>query len=178
MLAGAAQLATLTVLSAGGGLVAAVLAGAFVNARMLLYSAGMSDRFAEQPPWFRWLAPQTLIDQTFLVATEARDLDARAFRRYWVTIGVVIASLWLFAVWTGMLLQSTLPSRGPLEIAGPAVMVALLMPNLTDRRRRRVAFVAAASSGAGGLVHGGTAVVVAIVAALLVAGPSDEEIER
>lgn len=178
VLAGAAQLAALTVLSTGGGLVAAVLAGVFVNARMLLYSAGMSARFAEQPRWFRWLGPQTMIDQTFLIATEARDLDPRAFRRYWATIGGVIASLWLCAVWAGMMLGSTLPAHSPLEIAAPAVMVALLIPSLTDQRRRRVALVAAAISGSGGLLPGGTAIVVAIVAALLVAGPSAPDVDR
>ncbi|HUG83467.1 MAG TPA: AzlC family ABC transporter permease, partial [Euzebya sp.] len=84
--AGSAQLATLSVLIAGGGPAAAVLAGAIVNSRLLLYSAGMSTRFQGQPPWFRWLAPLTTVDQTFALAMAADDLDRPAFRRYWVTL--------------------------------------------------------------------------------------------
>ena len=65
---GSAQLATSTVLHAGAGLLAAVLAGVVVSARMLLYGAALADRFADQPRWFRWLGPATLLDQTYLSA--------------------------------------------------------------------------------------------------------------
>ena len=46
---GNAQLATSTVLHAGAGVLAAVLAGVVVSARMLLYGAALADRFANQP---------------------------------------------------------------------------------------------------------------------------------
>lgn len=175
--AGSAQLAALSVLTTGGGLVGAVLAGAIVNTRMLLYSAGLSARFRGHPAWFRWLAPMTMIDHTFLLATEVQGLGRRAFRHYWVTIGLVLGAVWLSAVAVGMGLGSVLPERNPMEVAAPATMVALLMPHLTDRRMRRVAAVAALLGGAGRVLPGGVGIVVAIVVALVAAGPAPHEVD-
>lgn len=170
--AGSAQLATLSVLIAGGGPLGAVLAGAIVNSRMLLYSAGLSGRFRHQPTWFRWLAPLTTVEQTFALATEVDGLDQHGFRQYWVTIGAVLGGIWLAAVSVGMSLGSVLPDHNPMEVAAPATMVALLMPHVADRRMRRVALVAAVIAVAGRLLPGGTGLVVAIVIGLVVAGPS------
>lgn len=176
--AGSAQLAALSVLTTGGGLLGAVLAGAIVNSRMLLYSAGLSSRFREQPVWFRWLAPATMIDQTFLLATEARDLGRRTFRHYWLAIGLTLGVVWLSAVAVGMGLGSALPEHSPMEVAAPATMVALLVPHLVDRRMRRVAAVAATLAIAGRFLPGGVGIVVAIVVALVAAGPAAEEVDR
>lgn len=176
--AGTAQLAAMSVLTTGGGVLGAVLAGAIVNSRMLLYSAGLSARFRDQPTWFRWLAPLTMIDHTFLLATEVTGLDRRSFRHYWFTIGLVLGVVWLTAVGIGMGLGSILPDHSPMEIAAPATMVALLVPHLADRRMRRVAVVAAALATAGRLLPGGVGIVVAIVVALVAAGPAAEEVDR
>ncbi len=176
--AGSAQLAALSVLTTGGGLLGAVLAGAIVNSRMLLYSAGLSTRFRDQPVWFRWLAPMTMIDQTFVLATEARDLDRRSFRHYWFTMGLVLGVVWLSAVAVGMGLGSALPEHSPMEVAAPATMIALLVPHLVDRRMRRVAVVAAALAIVGRFLPGGVGIVIAIVVALAAAGPAAEEVDR
>lgn len=169
--AGSAQLAALSVLIAGGGPLGAVLAGAVVNSRLLLYSAGLSTRFRGQPGWFRWLAPLTTVDQTFALATEAEDLDRRGFRHYWLTIGTVLGTIWLAAVAVGMGLGSALPDHSPMEVAAPAAILALLMPHLGDRRMRRVALAAAIVAAACGSLPGGMGIVVAIVVALAAAGP-------
>jgi branched chain amino acid efflux pump len=54
-----------------------------VNARLLLYSAALGDRFRAQPAPFRWLAPHFIIDQTYLMADARPALAGRDFRRYW-----------------------------------------------------------------------------------------------
>ena len=172
--AGSAQLATLSVLIAGGGPLGAIVAGAVVNSRMLLYSAGLAPRFRSQPAWFRWLAPLTTVDQTFGLVERAADLDEQGFRRYWLTTGAVLGAVWLSAATLGMTLGSILPVHGPLGIAAPATLVALLAPHLHDRRLRRTALTAAAVSLAAGALPAGLGIVVAILAGLAVAGTSEE----
>lgn len=174
--AGSAQLATLTILIAGGGPLGAVLAGVIVNSRMVLYSASHGARFrADHPAWFRWVAPLTTVDQTFALAAQARDLTGAAFRRYWVTIGMVLGAIWLAAVTAGMSLGSVLPEVSPMDVAAPATMVSLLAPHLGDRRMRRVVVTAAVVGVAGRVLPAGLGIVAAIVVALVAAGPSHTE---
>lgn len=173
--AGSAQLATMTILIAGGGPLGAVLAGAIVNARLVLYSASHGDRFRDHPAWFRWLAPLTTVDQTFALAAAARDLGGAAFRRYWVTIGLVLGAVWTAAVATGLHLGAVLPESSPMEVAAPATMVSLLVPHLGDARMRRVALTAAAVAVAGRALPSGFGIVAAICVGLAVAGRSSEQ---
>lgn len=172
---GSAQLATLSVLIGGGGIAGAVVAGALVNARLVLYSAGHAHRFRDpdHPVWFRWVAPLTTVDQTYALADGARDLRGGAFRRYWAVLGTVLASGWLVAVTVGMVLGSVLPEISPMDVAVPATMVSLLVPHLGSRRLRRVALVAAVVGVATPLLPSGLGIVAAILAGLAVAGPGE-----
>ncbi len=170
--AGSAQLATLSTITAGGGLLGAVLAGAVVNARLLLYSASHGERFrTDQPRWFRWIGPLTTVDQTFAVAAAAADLRGTAFRHYWTTLGVVLGAVWLAAVTVGMQLGAVLPGHSPLDVAGPATLVALLVPHLSDRRIRRAVVVAAAAGLLASGLPAGLGIAVAVGASLVAAGP-------
>lgn len=174
--AGSAQLATLSTMTAGGGVVGAVLAGAVVNSRLLLYSASHGPRFRDgQPSWFRWLAPLTTVDQTFALAAAASDLRGTGFRRYWTTMGLVLGAAWLGAVAVGMQLGNVVPAHGPLGVAAPATLVALLVPHLADRRKRRAAVAAGLAALAAGALPGGLGIAVAVVAGLLVAGPGRDD---
>ncbi len=177
--AGSAQLATLSTMVAGGGVVGAVVAGAVVNSRLLLYSASHGARFRDdQPAWFRWLAPLTTVDQTFALAAAASDLRGAGFRRYWTTMGLLLGTVWLAAVAVGMQLGAGLSAHGPLDVAAPATLVALLVPHLGDRRSRRAVLAAAAAALATGFLPAGLGIAVAVVAGLLVAGPADPDTEE
>ena len=173
--AGSAQLAALTILIAGGGPLGAVLAGAIVNARMLLYSASHGDRFRHgQPAWFRWVAPILTVDQTFALGEGARDLAPAEFRRYWTTIGLVLGAVWLAAVALGMQLGAVLPASSPMAVAVPATMVSLLVPHLGQPRMRRAALVGVVVGLLAQGLPSGLGIVVAIAAGLAAAGPAPE----
>jgi 4-azaleucine resistance transporter AzlC len=175
--AGSAQLATLTILIAGGGPIGAVLAGVIVNTRMVLYSASHGHRFRSgHPGWFRWVAPLMTVDQTFALAGRAGELAGRDFRRYWVTMGLVLGSVWLTATAVGMRLGAMAAEEAsPLAVAAPATMVALLVPHLDDARMRRVALVAAVVAVVGRVLPSGLGIIAAIVVALVAAGPSPQD---
>ena len=145
---GSAQLATSTVLHAGAGLLAAVLAGVVVSARMLLYGAALADRFANQPRWFRWLGPATLLDQTYLSALNRPGYRSAQFRRYWGWLSLDLLVVWLAAVAIGVAAGPLLPDISHLTLIGTAMFLAMLVPRLVDRPTLTAAVVGAFASAA------------------------------
>ena len=130
---GSAQLTALTLLDLGLGLVAVVLSAAVVNARLLLYSAALGDRFRAQPALFRWLAPHFIIDQTYLMAGARPALAGRDFRRYWTCLGGTVLIVWTSSVALGIVLAPLLPPLPHLTLVGTAMFIGLLVPRLVNR---------------------------------------------
>jgi predicted branched-subunit amino acid permease len=142
---GSAQLAAVTLLHNGVGLLAVVGTAAIVNTRLLLYSAALSPSYRGQPRWFRLLAPHYIIDQTYLFATSRTEFTGRAFRSYWLSLGTALLVMWTGAVAVGMLLGPVLPSMPHLAFVGSALFLGMLVPRVTSS-----ASLAAASAGGGG----------------------------
>jgi predicted branched-subunit amino acid permease len=130
---GSAQLTTISVLHLGAGLVAAVLSGAVVNARIMLYGAALEPWFRDQPLWFRLLAPHFIQDQTYLSAIDRDQVRGRDFRVYWTWAGGLLLVLWTASVAAGLLLGPVLPSLPHLALIGTALFVAMLVPKLSGR---------------------------------------------
>jgi predicted branched-subunit amino acid permease len=141
---GSAQLTTITVLHLGAGLAAALVSGAVVNARILLYGAALEPFFRDQPLWFRLLAPQFIQDQTYLSAIGRPDPGPHAFRRYWAWLGGALLVVWTGSVVLGLLAGPLLPPLPHLALVGAALFIAMLTPRLVDRTT-----VAAAGISAG-----------------------------
>ena len=129
---------------------------AIINARLLMYGAALQPYFQHQPRWFRLLAPHYLVDQTYALATARHDLDRPdRFRRYWLTMGAVLGTSWMFAMATGVLAGPVLPQISAFDFAVPAVFIGLLVPRLRERAARRPALLAAiAAILASPLPHG------------------------
>ncbi|MGZ4666321.1 MAG: AzlC family ABC transporter permease [Frankiaceae bacterium] len=132
-----------------------LLATVFVmTMRLALYGASLEPHFRSQPRWFRWAAPQLIVDQTFAVASARTDVDTPAtFRRYWLGAGGSLAVMWVGAVGAGILLGPVIPQGTPLEFAPVAVFVSPLVRRLTDRPSAAAAATAgvvAAACGVGG----------------------------
>jgi predicted branched-subunit amino acid permease len=165
---GSAQLTATTLLHSGTGILVVLATVAAIQSRLLLYGAGLEPLFRHQPAAFRWLAPITIVDQTFaLAASKATALEEPArFRRYWLSTGAVLGASWLAAVGTGIALGPILPASSPLTIAVPAVFVGLIIPHLQGRPAVVAAAVAYVVAGvAVGLPHG-AGLVVAIAAGI------------
>src|SRR3954469_8312442 len=108
--AGSAHLAAVSLLGRHGSVLAVVATIAVINARFLVYSAGLSPYFARQPSWFRWVAPHFIIDQTYGLVLRRGDLDdPRCFRRYWCAITGVILPIWILSMTAGALLGPVIP---------------------------------------------------------------------
>jgi 4-azaleucine resistance transporter AzlC len=152
---GSSQFAAMSIVDAGGSVVAAVVAGLVINARLLMYGAAMAPRFDGQPTWFRWIGPLTIVDQTFAIIGNRHERDPQWFRGYWLTAGVVLGAAWLSLIGVGILAGAVLPPRLSLDFAVPVMFVAVLVPRLKNTPQRAAALTAAVTTACGlALPHG------------------------
>lgn len=131
--AGSAHLAALSVLDAGGSALTALLTALVVNVRFAVYGAALAARFRDQPAWFRWLGPWTIVDQTFAITASRDEAGAAWFRGYWVTVGVLLGAGYTTMVGVGVALGPVVPANAGLELTIPALFVAMLVGRLRDR---------------------------------------------
>jgi predicted branched-subunit amino acid permease len=161
--AGTSQMAGFAQLAAGSLPVAVIATIMIVNARLLLYGAALEHRFRPQPRWFRWLAPAFIIDQTYATALDRAPDPVREFRRYWLTLGGAVLVGWTSSIGAGMALGPFLPSGLPLEAAGIACLLGLLVPRLTERPAAIAALVATVAAVLGARLPSGTGILLATV---------------
>jgi predicted branched-subunit amino acid permease len=165
--AGTAQMAGFAQLAAGSAPLAIIATIVIVNARLLLYGAALESRFRSQPLWFRLIGPMLLIDQTFATATDRGPNADRAFRRYWLVLGLTVLVGWSSSIAIGMIIGPVLPTDLPLDATGTACLLGLLVPRLADRRALLAAVVAAAAAVAGLALPAGSGILLATGSGLL-----------
>ena len=145
---GSAQLATISVLHLGAGLLGAVAAGVIVNARIMLYGAALEPWFRGQPRWFRLVGPQFVLDQTYLSTVErsAYRHDGALFRRYWLWLALSLLGVWTTAVAAGIALAPLVPHMPHLVLVGTGLFIALLVPRLASLQNCVAALTATAAA--------------------------------
>ena len=148
---GSAHLATLRTLDEGT-VVLAVVTGLLINARLLVYSAGLALQWRDQPLWFRLAGAAMVVDPTFVVAEagRARRISLAAERRFFLSAGLALGAGWSFFMAVGAIAGDHL-AASHLEVAVPLCLVPLVAPRLRDAGSRAVvaaaAVVALATSG-------------------------------
>ena len=148
--AGAAQLALLT-LAGSASLWAVIAAALVINTRHLMYSAAMAPTFQQQPRWMHWVGPYFLLDQVFALSMLRIELDPRAFRRYYLTVGMFFCLNWMWVVALGMVVGPVVPESWRLDFAPPVMFIGLVLIGID----RRPAAAAAMVGGAVALVTAG-----------------------
>lgn len=125
--AGAAQLTLITLLGSGAAVIAAITAALIVNARHLMYSAGMAPAYQRQPTWMRRLGPYVLVDQVFaLVVLRAED-DPEDFRTYYLAVGAIFWVLWQLTTALGLFIGPVIPVEWGLGFAVPILFLGLIV---------------------------------------------------
>ncbi|MFB6079229.1 MAG: AzlC family ABC transporter permease [Halarchaeum sp.] len=142
--AGAAQLATLSLVERGAPFVAVVATALAINLRMGLYSATIAPHFREYATRWRALLSYLLIDEAFALALTAyreRDVDPR-----WYYLGAAGAlwATWQVTTVLGVLLGTGVPDAWGLEFAVPLVFLGLLVPAIRSAPHLLAAVAAAA----------------------------------
>jgi predicted branched-subunit amino acid permease len=151
--AGGAQIAAVGVVIAGGSPVAAVLAGAVLNTRLLPYGFAVADVLgpagaaatgggfaAAGRRWLvRMLGTHVITDES--VAFALRQSSPERRRSAFWACGVALFALWNVSVLLGVALGSSVRNTSAfgLDATFPAVMLALALPTLTSRPTRLAA---------------------------------------
>ena len=136
---GSSQFAAVEILSDGGAVAAAAVAGLLLNVRSLAFGVIMAPALSG-PLWKRALMSQLMIDESTAVGTASDDLASRRYGYLAGGIGVFV--VWNLTTIAGFLLFSgagDLIEDLGLDVAGPAAFLALLWPRLSDRRQLVVA---------------------------------------
>ena len=138
--AGSAQFAAVSVLGAGGSVIAAVVAAAFLNARYTPMSFAAAGIFRGRW-WRRLLEAQLLVDESWALAGRG----GRFRREVLIGVGLMMYVLWIAGTAVGTLAGSRLgePADYGLDAAFAALFLGLAAPTLRGRRAR----IAAALGG-------------------------------
>lgn len=126
--AGGAQFAAIGIVMSGGGIVAAVATGLVLNARLLPFGFAVADVVKG-----RLAGVHLITDETVAFALKGRD--ARERHDYFWTSGLALFAAWNASVVVGAFAGTVIGDTAAfgLDAAFPAVLVALIMPALTEK---------------------------------------------
>lgn len=169
---GSAHLAMLQTLETSG-VVAAVLTGALVNVRLVVYSASLTARWSTQPAWFRLAAAPLIIDPTWAVL-DAQPLpqDASAERRFFAGAGLTLGAGWSAAMAVGVLLGERIDA-GHLAVAVPLCLASLVGPRLINADTRSTCVAAGAAMLVAADLPAGSGLLVAAAAGVAAGAVAD-----
>lgn len=142
--AGSAQFAAVGVLSAGGGVLPAVVAGALLNVRYLATGIAVARAFPGGRVK-RTLLAQLVVDETYALGVAAGE-PGRPDGRAMLAAGALIYVLWVAGSAVGTVLGPVLgdPRHLGIDAAFPALFTALLWPMLRGHQAVRCALAGAA----------------------------------
>ncbi|WP_024803199.1 AzlC family ABC transporter permease [Nocardia sp. BMG51109] len=167
VLAGGAEFLFVGIVAAGGGPVAAVLAGLVVNARHLPYGLAVPDVVGTG--WRRLIGTHVMNDESVALALAESDRDRRRAAFWLCGLGVLLA--WPLGTLLGVAIGTAVPDpdRFGLDAVFPAVLLALVLPAVRGDRATRAAVLvgAAMAAAATPLLGAGLPVLLALPAALL-----------
>jgi 4-azaleucine resistance transporter AzlC len=139
--AGSAQFAAVSILSAGGSVAAALIAGILLNARYLPIGISLAPAISG-PVWRRFLEAQLAVDESWAVAHVGQG---RYNRSLFIGAGLTLYLSWLLGTAIGLAAGGLLgdPGRLGLDAAFPALFLVLLAPRLNEGAERWAAFAGA-----------------------------------
>ncbi|MEU8920252.1 AzlC family ABC transporter permease [Kitasatospora sp. NPDC048545] len=169
--AGGSQFAAVGVVLSGGGALAAVATGLVLNARLLPFGFTVAD-VLDGPVWRRVLGAQLITDETAAFALQQGE-PRRRRAAFWLC-GIALYVVWNLSVLLGAGAGGLIGDTDALglDAAFPAVLLALVLPSLTNRRTRTAAVVGAAVAvAATPFVPAGLPVLLALVGLLFAGRP-------
>jgi 4-azaleucine resistance transporter AzlC len=144
--AGSAQFAAASVLSAGGSLVAAIVAAVLLNARYVPIGLSVAPSL-RGPAWERGLRAQLVVDESWAISHLG---GGRYEPRLLLGAGLTLYAAWVGATAVGAVAGSVLgdPEALGLDAAFPALFLALLAGQVRGRRGVIAALAGAAVAAA------------------------------
>ncbi len=164
ILGSSAQLAALQTLPEAGVL-AAVVAGLLINARLVVYSASLARTWAHQPRWFRVAAAGLIIDPTWAAAEQHAGWcpDGGEQRRYFFGAGLTLVAGWSAVMAAGAIVGARL-DWFRLDIVIPLCLLGLVGAGLRASPTRWVIAAAAGAAWASSGWPAGTGILAGVIA--------------
>ncbi|MRI32717.1 branched-chain amino acid ABC transporter permease [Endozoicomonas sp. OPT23] len=133
--AGAAQLAGVSIISAGGSIVSLFTTTAVISSRHLLYSAVLKHEIRKLP--LRWRAPLAFVltDEMFAVAHAFREEHGYFSPLYALVAGIGFGVIWNVSTLVGIVAGASIPNLDSLglEFAIAATFIALVIPAIKSK---------------------------------------------
>lgn len=152
--AGAAQLATLQLVTEGAIPAVIVLTALTINLRFAMYSASLAPYFYHLGPQWRLPLAYFLVDQNYALSINRFQYDERGTdpfgHWYFLGGGVTMWLTWQTSTLVGIFMGGSIPRDWSLDFAIPLVFMAVLVPAL----RHRFHVVAALTGGVVATVAG------------------------
>ncbi len=171
ILAGTAQLVAIEMVDSGAGVLATVATALALNARFVLYGAGLRRWFPDASRRRRALLAVPIVDQIFVLCERRFDAgtDPCWRERYYRTVAAVLAGCFVVGQVLGWALGAVIPEGASLQLAAPLVFVGLLAGTLRDRPAVTAAVTAAVAIVVIGPALGGLGLIGAIAVGVGVA---------
>ena len=174
VLAGSAQLAVMQLIDEGAAPLVVISAALMINARFVVYSAGLAEWFPTATRRTRLLLSIPVVDQLYITAVtrfEQLDLKEDDRRRFYAGAATHLVSAWVVAQTIGVVVGDQLPSWMGLHHASLLALSGLLARSLGTRATRVAAAVAGVTAllGAGLPYH--SVILVAMLAGMAGGAP-------
>jgi predicted branched-subunit amino acid permease len=172
---GAAQLALLDVLAAGGSVVAAAVTALLLQARLAVYAAALAPDWRAAPLRARLLAAVTLTDVPWAMSQgrAAQTGDVASRRRFYLGAALTLWAAWPVFVTAGMLGGTVLARQPVAGLVAPLLFGALVAPHLRERRGAVTALAAAVTATVTAPWSTGSAVLLSAAVGAVVAALAD-----
>lgn len=139
--AGAAQLATVDLMTLNAAIFVVIATGLIINLRFLLYSAALSPYLQDSPPFIKFICAFCLTDQSYAAMSANHDkfsTNSEAVQFYLGTAACMQLT-WHASVLAGFVFGNFAPAALSLDYAIPLSFVALLVPTLKSKSHIAVA---------------------------------------
>ena len=167
--AGSSQLAAVELIADEASALVIMLTVFFINARHIIYSAALRDRFSVYPRWVRVGVPYLLTDQQFAVAETAPELvDPTPAYRLWHFLGAggFMWSVWQFSVVAGIFIGDFVQPEWQLIFTVPILFLGLLVLSVKNTAGVAAAVVGGAVAVLGRDLPQGSGLLLAIIAGM------------
>lgn len=174
VLAGSAQLAVMQLIDGNSAPLVAVAVALMINARFIVYSAGLAEWFPTATRRTRLLLALPVVDQLYVTAVarfEQLDLTEPDRRRFYAGAAAHLASAWVAAQTVGIIIGDRLPQWMSLQHASLLALTGLLARSLNTRPAQVAAVAAAATALVGADLPYHSVVLVAMLAGMAAGAP-------
>lgn len=134
VIAGAAQLAAIQLMTENAPVLVVLATGLAVNLRMAMYSASLAPHLGPAPLWQRALVAYLMVDQAYATAhvryEQRPEMSVAEKVAYFLGAVTPVFPSWYLSTLLGALAGNKIPPGLPIEFAVPATFLAIIAPML------------------------------------------------